>query len=106
MIAALLLLGIAVLFGMTLPSGAVEMPFNIQNPRYQDYHRAKLGFPQIVWQTTVRSYKPQEQQAKAGSPENFMDMARGLRAVPIGSPVVSAANVDFIRGVPYRQLSN
>ena len=90
----------------TLPSGAVEMPFNIQNPRYQDYHRAKLGFPQIVWQTTVRSYKPQEQQAKAGSPENFMDMARGLRAVPIGSPVVSAANVDFIRGVPYRQLSN
>jgi phycobilisome rod-core linker protein len=89
----------------TLPSGAVEIPFNIQNPRYDEYHRTKLGFPQIVWQTTVRSYRPQEQQPKAGSPENFMAMARGLSPVPTGAPAVSAANVDFIRGVPYRTIA-
>jgi phycobilisome rod-core linker protein len=89
----------------TLPSGAVETPFNIQNPRYDEYHRTKLGFPQIVWQTTVRSYRPQEQQAKAGSPENFMAMARSIGTTPTGGPVVSAANVDFIRGVPFRQIS-
>lgn len=86
----------------TLPSGAAETPFNIQNPRYEAYHRAQLGFPQVIWQTTVKTYRPQEQQPKAGSPENFLAMARGLKPAPVGAPVVSAQNVDFIRGVPYR----
>nr|WP_199307210.1 phycobilisome rod-core linker polypeptide [Alkalinema sp. FACHB-956] len=86
----------------TLPSGAAEVPFNIQNPRYDEYYRAKLGFPQIVWQSTVKRFTPQEQQAKAGNPANFLDMARGLSTPPIGQPVVSAMNVDFINGVPRR----
>jgi phycobilisome rod-core linker protein len=86
----------------TLPSGTTEVPFNIQNPRYEAYHRVKLGFPQVVWQTTVKSFRAQETAPKAGSPANFMDMARSLRPVSIGSPVISAQNVDFIRGVPYR----
>jgi phycobilisome rod-core linker protein len=86
----------------TLPSGATEVPFNLQNPRYESYHRAKLGFPQVLWQTTVKTFRPQESTPKAGSPANFLDMARNLRPAPIGAPVVSAQNVDFIRGVPYR----
>lgn len=86
----------------TLPSGATETPFNIQNPRYNDYYRAKLGFPQVIWQTTVKTFRPQEGQVKAGSPANFLDMARGLNKPPIGQPVVSALNVDFINGVPRR----
>ena len=86
----------------TLPSGATETPFNIQNPRYDEYYRAKLGFPQVIWQTTVKTFRPQEGQAKAGSPANFLDMARGLNKPPIGQPVVSALNVDFINGVPRR----
>jgi phycobilisome rod-core linker protein len=85
-----------------LPSGASEIPFNIVNPRYDAYHRVKLGFPQVVWQTTVKSFRPQEQAPKAGSPANFLNMARSLRPAPVGTPVVSAQNVDFIRGVPYR----
>jgi phycobilisome rod-core linker protein len=85
-----------------LPSGASETPFNILNPRYDAYHRVKLGFPQVVWQTTVKSFRPQEATPKAGSPANFLNMARGLRPAPVGTPVVSAQNVDFIRGVPYR----
>lgn len=37
---------------------AGETPFNIKSPRYDSYHRAKLGFPQIIWQTTVRGFTP------------------------------------------------
>ena len=44
----------------TLASGAKEMPFNLQNPRYDEYHRGKLGFPKVIWQTTVRRFTPQE----------------------------------------------
>ncbi len=86
-----------------LPSGTAETPFNIENPRYDAYTRAKLGFPKVVWQTTVKSFKPQESSPKAGSPANFLDMARGLKNPPIGQPVVAASNVDFINGVPYRK---
>jgi phycobilisome rod-core linker protein len=86
-----------------LASGAAEVPFNIQNPRYDAYTRAKLGFPKVLWQTSVKTFRPQETAAKAGSPQNFLDMARGLRPVAVGMPVVAAQNVDFINGVPYRK---
>jgi phycobilisome rod-core linker protein len=86
-----------------LASGATTIPFNIQNPRYDAYTRAQLGFPKVVWQTTVKSFKPQETAAKVGSPENFLAMAQSLRPAPIGQPVVAASNVDFINGVPYRK---
>jgi phycobilisome rod-core linker protein len=85
-----------------LASGATEMAFNIQNPRYDEYTRAKLGFPKTMWQTTVKSFQPQETAAKAGSPANYMDMVRNLRPVNVGNPSVSVANIDFINGVPRR----
>jgi phycobilisome rod-core linker protein len=80
-----------------------ERPFNITSPRYEAYHRAKLGFPQIIWQTTVRSYVPQDKQAKAGSPSLFLDMARGI-SPRVNSPQrISATNIDFEKSVPYRK---
>ena len=80
-----------------------ELPFNIKSPRYDAYYRAKLGFPQIIWQTTVRSYVPQDKQPKAGSPSLFLDMARGLN--PQGNPAqkISATNIDIEKSVPYRR---
>jgi phycobilisome rod-core linker protein len=86
-----------------LASGSAEVPFNIQNPRYDAYTRAQLGFPKVIWQSTVKTFKAQETAPKAGSPENFMNMAQSLRAAPVGQPVVAASNVDFINGVPYRK---
>ena len=80
-----------------------ERPFNITSPRYDAYHRAKLGFPQIIWQTTVRSYRPQEQQAKAGSPALFLDMARGINPQGRSPQQFSAANIDIEKSVPYRR---
>jgi phycobilisome rod-core linker protein len=80
-----------------------ETPFNLKSPRYDAYYRRKLGFPQFVWQATVRSYKPQEQQGGAGSPSQFLNMARDLN--PQGNPPqrLSTANIDIEKSVPYRQ---
>ena len=80
-----------------------ELPFNIKSPRYDAYHRAQLGFPQIIWQNQVRSYIPQEQKAKAGDPSQYTDMARSIS--PKGNPVprVSAQNIDYLAKVPRRK---
>ena len=82
-----------------------ELPFNIKTPRYNEYHRAQLGFPQIIWQTVVRTYIPQEKQLKAGDPANYLAMAQGLRnAQGNPPPRVSAMNIDIDRNVPYRKM--
>ena len=80
-----------------------ERPFNITSPRYDAYYRGKFGFPQIVWQNTVRSYVPQDKQSKAGSPAQFLNMARSLN--PQGNPPqrISATNIDIEKSVPYRR---
>ena len=80
-----------------------ELPFNIQSPRYDAYYRGKLGFPQIMWQNTVRSYVPQEKQAKAGSPSQFLEMARGINPRGNQPQQISALNVDIEKSVPYRK---
>ncbi|RMF27030.1 MAG: phycobilisome rod-core linker polypeptide CpcG [Cyanobacteria bacterium J083] len=82
-----------------------ERPFNIKSPRYDAYYRKILGFPQIIWQTEVRRYTPQEKKPKPGSPALYMDLARSLRnARAVGSPKVSAMNVS-LDSVPYRKTT-
>ncbi len=40
-----------------LPSRAMgETPFNITSPRYDAYYRQQLGFPQTIWQESVRNF--------------------------------------------------
>ena len=79
-----------------------EVPFNIKSPRYDGYYRAILGFPQIIWQTEVRRYTPQEQKPQAGSPALFMDMARSLPNRANAPGRVSAMNISLDK-VPYRK---
>lgn len=86
-----------------LPSRAAgEIPFNIKSPRYDAYHRAQLGFPQIIWQNAVRRFVPSDRAAKAGDPANFLGMARGINPQANPSPRVSALNMDFNALVPRR----
>jgi phycobilisome rod-core linker protein len=86
-----------------LPGRAAgEIPFNIKSPRYDAYHRAQLGFPQIVWQNAVRRFVPSDRAPKAGDPANFLAMARGINAPVSPSPRVSAQNLDFNALVPRR----
>jgi phycobilisome rod-core linker protein len=80
-----------------------ERPFNIKSPRYDAYYRAQLGFPQIIWQSQVRSYRPQDSKPKAGDPSLYIDMARGIAPQPANAPRVSAQNIDYESRVPYRK---
>ncbi|MDX2214398.1 MAG: phycobilisome rod-core linker polypeptide [Oculatellaceae cyanobacterium bins.114] len=87
-----------------LPSRAEgELPFNIKSPRYDEYYRGKFGFPQVIWQTTVRRFAPQEKQAKAGNPSQFLDMARSINPRSNPPQRISALNIDFEKSVPYRK---
>lgn len=80
-----------------------ERPFNISSPRYDAYYRRKLGFPQFIWQTTVRSYVPQEQKAVSGSPAQFLGMARSINPQGNAPQRISALNIDIEQSVPYRK---
>ena len=82
-----------------------ERPFNIQSPRYDEYYRAKLGFPQIVWQNEIRRFTPQEKKPKAGDPSLFMGMARGLNAQGNPPQRISPFNIDIANSVPYRKTT-
>jgi phycobilisome rod-core linker protein len=79
-----------------------ETPFNIKSPRYDEYMRGKLGFPQVMWQSTVRSYVPQDKQPKAGSPALYLEMARGISAKGNAPQKISTANIDIYGSVPRR----
>ncbi len=82
-----------------------ERPFNITSPRYDEYYRAILGFPQIIWQTEVRSYRPQEQKAQAGSPALYMDMARSIPSRANVPSSASVSNINYMSKVPYRKTN-
>ncbi|WP_239121501.1 MULTISPECIES: phycobilisome rod-core linker polypeptide [Spirulina sp. CCY15215] len=82
-----------------------ETPFNIQSPRYGAYYRSILGFPQVIWQTTVRSYTPQDRKPKAGDPALYMSLARGLsNAKGVASARVATASINM-GSVPYRKFN-
>ena len=82
-----------------------ERPFNIKSPRYNEYYRSILGFPQIIWQTEVRRYTPQEEKPKAGSPALYLDMARSLPTRANAPSTSSATNIDYLSKVPYRKTT-
>jgi phycobilisome rod-core linker protein len=79
-----------------------EIPFNIKSPRYEAYHRAILGFPQIIWQAEVKRYIPQDKKPQAGDPSLYLDMARSLPKRANTPPKVSAVNISLDK-VPYRK---
>lgn len=79
-----------------------ETPFNIQSPRYDSYYRAILGFPQIIWQTEVRRFVPQDRKPKAGDPSLYLNMARSLPNRANSPSRVSALNISLDK-VPYRK---
>jgi phycobilisome rod-core linker protein len=85
-----------------LPSGASELPFNIQSPRYDEYYRGKFGFPKASWQAAVRSYTPQDKKPKAGDPALFANMAKSLGAIGNLPQTISPYNIDYKNLVPRR----
>jgi phycobilisome rod-core linker protein len=82
---------------------AGETPFNLKTPRYGAYHRSQLGFPQVIWQNSVRRFVPQEKAPAAGSPVNFLGMARAVAPTVTTVPRVATANINIATQVPYRK---
>lgn len=80
-----------------------ETPFNLKTPRYGPYHRSILGFPQIVWQTSVRRYTPQDKQAKAGDPSLYLQAARDINPQFSAVSRIPLANINIEATVPYRK---
>ncbi|MGK7898840.1 MAG: phycobilisome rod-core linker polypeptide [Xenococcus sp. (in: cyanobacteria)] len=81
-----------------------EVPFNIQSPRYDGYYRKILGFPQVIWQSEVRRFVPQDKKPKTGSPALYLDMARSLQNRAFSGSALAASNVDMSK-VPYRKTA-
>ncbi|MBD0268364.1 MAG: phycobilisome rod-core linker polypeptide [Cyanobacteria bacterium Co-bin8] len=82
-----------------------ERPIHISNPRYDAYHRTQLGFPQIVWQSQVKRFVPQEKKATAGNPSLFLGMARSISPTSAAPARVSTGDINIASKVPYRKLS-
>ncbi len=81
-----------------------ETPFNLKTPRYGEYHRSQLGFPQIIWQSQVRRYVPQDKVARAGDPSLYLDMARNLNNGKGNPPSrVSTFNLNYEALVPRKK---
>jgi phycobilisome rod-core linker protein len=80
-----------------------ERPFNITSPRYDAYYRAQLGFPQGIWQDTVRNFRSYEDRPRTGDPTLFLNMARNIRTVAASPNKVSLDNLDIEKTVPYRR---
>jgi phycobilisome rod-core linker protein len=86
-----------------LPSRATgEIPFNISSPRYGAYHRDQLGFPQGIWQETIRTFVPYDQKPKTGDARLFLDMAKSISPRGATPGAISINNIDIDRLVPRR----
>lgn len=81
-----------------------ERPTNISLPRYDDYYRSILGFPQIIWQSQVKRFVPQDKKPTAGNPALYLDMARSLPNRSSNPPQVTTGSINIATSVPYRKL--
>lgn len=82
---------------------AGETPFNIQSPRYDEYYRTILGFPQIVWQNEIRRFVPQDKKPQEGDPSKYLGMARELSGVTGQvSAQAPSLSMDYLAKVPKR----
>ncbi|WP_019498954.1 phycobilisome rod-core linker polypeptide [Pseudanabaena sp. PCC 6802] len=77
-----------------------ELPFNIKSPRYDAYHRAQIGFPQVVWQATARKYTAASM--KVGDPAQFLNMARSISPAVNAPQRISALNINIDASIPRR----
>jgi phycobilisome rod-core linker protein len=81
-----------------------ETPFNITSPRYDEYHRGILGFPQIVYTGTARTLPARAQQRRGGFPADYLPWVRSLPALRgVGAPQGNTG-MDYLAKVPYRSI--
>ncbi len=77
-----------------------EMPFNLKSPRYDEYHRRQLGFPQVIFAPKRRGLRIE---GKAGDPANYLAMARSITVRATTTSGTSVLSGDYMSKVPVRR---
>ena len=82
-----------------------DTPFNITSPRYDEYYRGILGFPQIIYTGSAKSKSiPARGKIKrGGSPADYLPWVQSLAGARGAGPSGSA-DIDYISKVPYRSI--
>ena len=81
-----------------------DTPFNITTPRYDEYYRGILGFPQIVFMGGPGKSLPARAKVKrGGAPADYLDW---LKDIPISNPRGNSAStdIDYMSRVPFRSI--
>jgi phycobilisome rod-core linker protein len=81
-----------------------ETPFNITSPRYDAYYRGILGFPQIVFTGTARTFPERVTQRRGGYPQDYLGWVRGLPAARGAGGSSINTSIDYLSKVPYRSI--
>ena len=81
-----------------------ETPFNITTPRYDEYYRGILGFPQLIFTGGPAKKLPERAKIKkGGSPQDYVAWVS-----EIGNPrrigPSTTADIDYLTKVPYRTI--
>ena len=81
-----------------------ETPFNIASPRYDEYYRGILGFPQIVFSGGPAKKVPARAKVKkGGSPADYLAWVSEI-GNPRGVSPSSSADMDYMAKVPFRSI--
>jgi phycobilisome rod-core linker protein len=81
-----------------------DTPFNITSPRYDEYYRGILGFPQIVFMGGPGKALPARAKIKrGGAPADYLEWLKGL---PMPNPRGNSAttDIDYMSRVPFRSI--
>ena len=83
---------------------AGETPFNLTSPRYDAYYRSILGFPQIIYTGSIKSFPERAQQRRGGFPEDYLPWVRSLPALRGVGGAQGKTSIDYLAKVPYRSI--
>ena len=77
--------------------------FNITTPRYDEYHRNKLGFPQIIFSGDIKRLPERAKIKRGGNPADYMDWVGSMGAVNMPGSQAQTSG-DYMSRVPYRSI--
>ena len=81
-----------------------DTPFNITTPRYDEYYREILGFPQVVFTGEIKRLPERARIKRGGNPSDYMDWVGSLSAVNM---VRASGRIseNYMDRVPYRSIA-
>ena len=81
-----------------------DTPFNVSTPRYDEYYRGVLGFPQIIFTGPTKKLPERATIKKGGSPSDYLDWVKSV-SVGVMRSATANTDADYMSRVPYRSIS-